>query len=141
MDEQEFERLKKYNWHEFRGMAVRWQGQRIYFLHRFVLDIAWDNNLVVSHKNGKILDNRKENLIIKTRSVQAQNRPADYYPNKTSEYKGVGFIPHMNKWRVRIQQNGKRQTIGFFTNEIDAAMAYNKIATKIYGRDATLNIL
>ena len=37
--------------------------------------------------------------------------------------------------------NQKRIHIGYFTNEIDAAIAYNKKAIELFGEFACLNII
>lgn len=141
VDDADYESLTKQKWYNFRGYALRWQGRRIFYMHRVIMDVAWDNDLVVDHINGDKLDNRRSNLRMATRSQNAQNRPASYHPNKTSKYKGVGWITHMGKWRTRIQIEGKRQTIGFYENEDDAALAYNETARKLYGKNAYLNVI
>lgn len=43
---------------------------------------------------------------------------------KSSKYKGVGFHKASGKYRSRIVIEGKSKCLGYFTNEIDAKIAY-----------------
>lgn len=42
----------------------------------------------------------------------------------TSKYKGVTWVKSRGKWRALISINGRQQFLGEFTNELDAAQAY-----------------
>jgi hypothetical protein len=57
----------------------------------------------------------------------------------SSKYIGVSFDKRSNKWLAYINLFGKRKHIGYFVNEIDAAIAYNELAIEYYGEDAILN--
>ena len=60
-------------------------------------------------------------------------------PQKASKYRGVTkFRGH---YRARIAHENKTILIGMFKNEIDAARAYNKVATELKGDNAILNII
>jgi group I intron endonuclease len=64
------------------------------------------------------------------------------YPNGTktsSEYTGVSKMKNRKKWNAYIQINFKRVHLGYFENEIDGALAYNRKALEIYGKDAKIN--
>jgi hypothetical protein len=57
---------------------------------------------------------------------------------KTSKFKGVCWDTR-GKWRARITQSKKNKHLGYFTDEIEAAKAYNKAALKHFGEFAYLN--
>ncbi len=64
------------------------------------------------------------------------------YPNRikpASEYIGVSKMKNRKKWNAYIQIDFKRVHLGYFENEIDGAIAYNKKALEIYGKDAKIN--
>ena len=44
----------------------------------------------------------------------------------TSQYKGVSWNKHRDKWRSQIEINGKQKHLGYFTSEEDAAEVYQK---------------
>lgn len=48
-----------------------------------------------------------------------------------SKYKGVSWDNNHNKWRTVRKINGKKQHIGYFTSEIEAAEAYKKALGEI----------
>jgi hypothetical protein len=57
----------------------------------------------------------------------------------TSKYKGVYWQEPNKKWRARITINRKGQHIGLYTNENEAAKAYNEKALALFGTFARLN--
>jgi len=87
----------------------------------------------VDHIDRNKLNNRIDNLRI---SNNAQNNINRTGYNKTSKYKGVCWFKRNSKWRAYI--GGKH--IGLFDTEKEAAIAYNTMATKIYGEFAYLNL-
>ena len=76
--------------------------------------------LVVDHLNNIKSDNRLENLQIIT---QRKNTSKDK-KNKSSQYTGVHWDKHANKWQSRIYINGKYKYLGLFINEYEAHLAY-----------------
>ncbi len=61
--------------------------------------------------------------------------------NMTSDYLGVSFSRHENKWLSQICHNYNREVLGKFDSEIEAARAYNKRAIELKGTKARLNKL
>lgn len=57
----------------------------------------------------------------------------------SSQYRGVHWAKDEEKWRAVFSHKGKRKTLGRFTNEIEAAKAYDKVAFETLGADAYLN--
>lgn len=56
-----------------------------------------------------------------------------------SDYRGVSWSKSKAKWRAYIQVKGVMKHIGYFTDETDAARAYNEAAVKYHGDKAVLN--
>lgn len=61
--------------------------------------------------------------------------------NKTSRYTGVCFSKQKNRWRAVIKIAGKKKHLGYYTNQKEAALAYNDAAFNAFGEKAKLNIL
>lgn len=104
-------------------------------MHRFITDAPKD--MVVDHKNGNRLDNRKCNLRICT---QAENRRNSLKSrNNATGYKGVTFNVKNQKYVSQIGVNYKHLYLGSFICPIEAARAYNAAAIIHYGEFARLN--
>lgn len=74
----------------------------------------------------------KENCRWTTVSVQNHNKRK--LPNCTSKYIGVNFDKRVNKWisRICVSKNN-RKTLGTFSSEYQAALAYDNASEVIYG--------
>lgn len=102
--------------------------------------------MVVDHINHNTLDNRRCNLRVCTRSDNARNNIG--HKKRKAAFKGV-YYHHAKKynpnctearpWRAYTRVHGKRIWLGYFATEADAAMAYNRYATKAFGEFAHLN--
>lgn len=128
-------------------------------MHREILGLKKGDGKLTDHKNHNGLDNQKHNLRVCTHKENSKNKLS--YKNSTSKYVGVCFIKqniakkYTTKegnekiypakeyfyWRATIENNGKRELIGNFKNEIDAAKAWNERAKILYGEFANLNII
>jgi hypothetical protein len=104
-------------------------------LHRFIME-ATDSRIQVDHKNHNGLDNTRENLRLCTRQENQQNRNSR---TGTSNYKGLYWNKRASKWHAQIRFSGYLINIGYFTNETDAAKAYDRKALELFGEFAYLN--
>lgn len=105
-------------------------------LHRIIMNPAPD--MQVDHINGNGLDNRKCNLRICTQKENIRNSRKKSN-SLSSKYKGVCWKTREGKWWSSIIVDGHRKHLGYFTAEIDAAIAYNKAASIYFGEFARLN--
>lgn len=111
-------------------------------MHRIILSRILDGDLhravLVDHRNGDGLDNRRSNLRPANRSQNGANRSST--PNTSSVYLGV--CRHKNGgWQVSASYNGARRYIGYFASETEAAIAYNKFAIEHHGEYSRLNVV
>ena len=91
----------------------------------------------VDHKDRNSLNNHLSNLRFCTRKENQQNRSKN--KNGTSMYKGVSFHKPLNKWVARIKHNDHQIHLGYFTDEAEAARAYDRKASELFGVFAKLN--
>lgn len=130
VDEEDFSRLSKYNWHlSSSGYAVR-RGPKnsLVGMHRFILKIR--KKLQGDHINLDRLDNRKSNLRNATPSQNQCNRTS-----LRGELKGVQkSCRKLSKpYQARIGIKRKLHHLGFFETQDAAVKAYKAAAKKHHG--------
>ena len=91
----------------------------------------------VDHQDRSGLNNQRSNLRPATASQNGANRRP--MPNRTSPYKGVGWNGRAGIWRARIRFQGDLRHLGYFTDEVAAAKAYDAAARELFGAYARLN--
>jgi hypothetical protein len=145
IDDEDYELISQYTWNAFpckrttyaRTNSSRKLGKRhTVLLHRLIMNAP--EGYEVDHINGNGLDNRKENLRVCTKSGNMRNKQANI-SHKSSKYKGVSLHRQANKWRVRLSCNGTYIHVGLFSNEEEAAKAYDKVALEYFGEFAKTN--
>ncbi len=145
VDDEDFERLNQWKWHNDNGYAYRrvQEGGRkgkIEHVYMQNLVINREEGKTIDHKNGDRLDNRKCNLRTATWNQNMVNRKIG--KNNSSGYKGVSFSNEgrrIKRWTAQIHLNNKHIHVGRFMTKEEAARAYNEAAKKHFGEFAYLN--
>jgi len=140
IDDDDFEKINKFKWYVTKTVQNKYyistsKGQT---LHRFIIDCP--RGMEVDHINGNTFDNRKENLRICSHSQNCKNRIKSL-KESSSMYKGVSLNKRDMLWHAYIRIDRTRRHLGYFENENEAAIAYNKAALMYYGDFANLNII
>jgi hypothetical protein len=113
--------------------SIRRDGREVaLYMHQLIG--GWP---MTDHINHNGLDNRRANLRPVTPAQNAANRRPQI--GSSSRYKGVGWNRRGRNWTAVINLAGRRLYLGHFTNEEDAALAYNAAALEAYGDYAWLN--
>lgn len=97
------------------------------------------DGLFIDHKNRNGLDNQGHNIRWATRSQNQMNIDKPRFRKGTSRFKGVELLKACNRWRARIRHNRVGIHIGLFTDEIEAAKAYDATACRLFGEFARTN--
>lgn len=105
-------------------------------LSRFLMNFP--KGKFVDHIDCNPLNNRRSNLRLANESQNARNVPKTKRITY-SRFKGVSWHKHKSKWVAHCAINSKNQFIGYFTNEEDAARAYDLKAKELHGAFAKLN--
>lgn len=96
-------------------------------LHRIIAEAP--PGVLVDHRNGNTLDNRRENLRWCTNSQNAQNRSDGH--KGIAGYRGVTI--ERNRFRAKIKVGGQSIHIGYFDTPEEASEAYEKKAKELFG--------
>lgn len=91
------------------------------------------------HKDLDGLNNCRSNLRPATHSQNHQNEPKRR--GTSSRFKGVYWHTKRARWIATVKLNGKKQHLGSYTSEADAARAYNVAAKNAFGEFARLNAI
>lgn len=98
-----------------------------------------EDGCIVDHIDGNSLNNQRHNLRSATTQQNQMNKRKS--TGTSSQYKGVTRRKDKRKCSAQIGFNYKLRHLGYFDNEQDAAIAYNKAATELFGVYARLNIV
>jgi hypothetical protein len=143
VSDEDYDLVNQHKWYydKTTGYAkrdVRVDGKRkCIYMHRFIN--STNDGELTDHINGNRLDNQRNNL----RSCNfTQNHANKKIESKfSSKYKGVYWQKNRSKWIAMIRINRKGHYLGCFTDEKEAAKAYNKRAKDFFGEFARLNII
>lgn len=154
VDDEDFERVNKYNWCILKNKNKLYAKTIIngltITLHHFIFSPTLEQP-IIDHIDGNGLNCKKINLRSATFSENMKNRKpkmgkeflgikwhtstVKYFSKKTGELK----IKMYSKWWAQITTNGKSISLGKYSNAEDAAKAYDEAAKKYHGKFANLN--
>jgi len=132
VDDEDYDFLIKFNWNYGGSYARRKRNGKMIYMHRIIMNAP--KEFEVDHINGNMLDNRKENLRICTRSQNHMNRD---YPIGKSGARGVTICKKTGKFIASIRHDGVKVNIGTFNTVNEASIAYSNCALKYRGEFAT----
>ncbi len=89
----------------------------------------------IDHRNENKLDCQRKNLRAATKAQNRRN--VSKHKHNKSGFKGVSW--HGQKWCAQISVNGIVLNLGYFTNLVKAAKAYDAAAKKYHGKFARTN--
>lgn len=129
IDDEDWNMIRGHSWYAHKGKKnktyyaacrVTVDGKRkMVYMHRVIMQARVGE--IVDHRNRDSLDNRRENLRIGNQSLNLRN---SVYSRGSPVFRGVNFYPSNFKWVAKY----RGIHIGYFDNEIDAALAYNAVA-------------
>ncbi len=148
IDQEDLERLSAHSWRVIKKESGRLKvvtnvktpkGYRQVSLGHFLMKPP-AGKMVYPRRFLDGLDYRKDNLIVCTMKERQRILPKSR--NKgSSKFKGVYYMPSLKKWRAGIKVEGKTVSLGVFSSEAEAALAYNEAARKYFGDIAYQNQL
>ena len=143
VDTEDFGWLNQFVWSkDFHGYPCRYirkSGKTVRIpMHRVINDTP--PGFETDHINGCRHDNTRRNLRTATEVTNQQNRRKQR-TSSTSRFKGVTWFQAARMWRATIGIRGHGKHLGYFSDEIQAAIAYNRAAREHFGDFALLNLV
>lgn len=136
VDKDIFYKLPDVSYYIDRGFINFRFKNKMYKLHRFVLNIN-TRNTILKHIDGNKLNNLSSN--IKITDLRGPNTQAKKInENNTTGYKGV-YKTKAGKYRTIIAFRYKQICFGTFNTPEEAAEAYDKAAIELHGEFARTN--
>ncbi len=103
---------------------------------------ASNDNKELSLNNGN-LPNQKSSIESSSDESEGNSgntRMRRFPPDaKTSKYRGVSLLKNRGIWRARVEYRGKREHLGYFNSEEEAAVAYDDRLLQLFGKKSKFN--
>jgi hypothetical protein len=142
VDDEDYERCMQYKWCAVYSHRDTYYAKRALPLTRVMQPLASfimcvSKGVIIDHIDNDGLNAQKHNLRVATQTENKRN--ARKRANTSSQYKGVSWSKRNKKWRAYVRYKHTQIYLGYFVNEIDAALAYDDAARKYYGEFARTN--
>lgn len=141
VDEADWQQIKDRRWTARtggRGTPKYYAYNNVTKTYLHTLLVQPSDGMLPDHINGDSLDNRRQNLREVTPSQNQWNRPK--HGTSSSRFKGVSWRARDKRWRAAICVHGRSIWIGEFSDEEDAARAYDEAARTYHGEFAVTNL-
>jgi len=139
VDDKDYEDLSQYKWLSLKCSdgyfyAARRENKKTILMHRYLLGLDFGDKHKGCFVNGNTLDCTRTNLRIVDNHLHGHFRIK--HKNNTTGYRGVSYLSKKNKWKARIKSRNKTYYLGTFNTVIEAALAYDRGAIRLYGDNA-----
>ena len=147
VDDADYDLVNSYKWFAYKSYrntyyacrSVTLNGKKtIVSMHGFLMNTP--KGMETDHKDADGLNNQRNNIRVCTHAENQHNQCVQAR-NKSSLFKGVSWMKRQKRWRARIKIDKKFIYLGSFTDEIDAAQAYDDAANALFGDYAKPNII
>ncbi len=146
IDKEDLERVSARKWRVTKAATGRLRivtsvqtpkGPRSVTLGHFLMSPP-AGKMVYPRRFNDGFDYRKGNLVVCTMQERQRLLPKKRSPT-ASKYRGVSRAPRSQNWRASIKVEGRSISLGTYTSEDDAALAYNQAARQHFGDIAYQN--
>lgn len=131
-DKEDYDKVSVYCWDVDNSngyVKTLIKGKKLY-LHKFVMNVDYGENVKVDHRNRKRNDCRKNNLHIVTNCQNSMNM--GIRSDNRSGIKGVSFNNKRGKFYATINANKKRYGLGYFKDFTKAALVRLEKEEELY---------
>lgn len=150
----DFDHVSQFNWHVnedksgykrvFRNLSVGGKRKHKRLAREVAARAGLDiSRFVIDYKNRNTLDNSRENLRCATNAQNLANsskcRKTSRRTTPSSRFRGVSWVKKLQKWKAQSTFEGRVVYLGVFSDEVEAAKAYDKFVVGKYGEFTNLN--
>jgi hypothetical protein len=134
VDSQDWSALSGFAWDEKKNGRTSYANHRHgnVLMHRMILGFP---AALIDHINHNGLDNRRRNLRLCDKSINAYNGLS--HVDSTCEFKGVSWSMKERRWIAQIQIDGRQTRLGSSRSAVNAAIAYRSAANLLSKECAT----
>jgi hypothetical protein len=143
IDDADYERVSQFKWSATRTKTMVYGIRKVrkpgggttsQLLHRFIMGVA-DRRIYIDHLDHDGLNCQRNNL---RRCVPGENSGNVRKSRGNSQYRGVSWASEKGMWRacIRIERSIH---LGYFSDEVEAALAYDEAARIRFGVFAHCN--
>jgi len=145
VDASDYDWLMRHNWHArrkqwgfyaTRNVPLPDGRQTTVDMHREILGLKFGATPTGDHINRDTLDNRRANLRLATASQQVMNQGVRV--DSSTGYRGV--TQRGNKWRAKINLDGKQISLGYGSTPEEVHALYRAAAEKYFGEYAGVQV-
>lgn len=148
VDDEDYDELMKFKWYAYKSKGryrtIFYAGRnkrksdtiKFCAMHIIIMGDMPDGYFV-DHIDGDGLNNQRHNLRLATKSQNGCN--CNSTPNTSSKFKGVSLYSNCHLFSSELTLNRIKIKIGYFKNELEAAIAYDFVALKYHGEFAKTN--
>jgi len=142
IDIDDVEIVSKYKWYLKDGKYIRTHintNGKDYKtgIHRILMNVVENKNVVIDHIDRNPLNNKRENLRITTQAKNSINKSIQ--SNNTSGVTGVVWNSANRNWNAQIKLNRKNINLGVYKNFDDAVKARQDGELKYFGEFNPIN--
>lgn len=143
VDDADYDRVSAHKWsatraktnvYGVRKLRTPAGGTTSQLLHRFIMGVT-DPEIHVDHEDHNGLNCQRHNL---RKCVRGENDGNRRKTRGSSQYKGVSWSKSKGRWRACITIE-RTVHLGYFTDEVQAALAYDAAARTRFGVFAKCN--
>ena len=143
VDDADHDRVSAYKWSATRTKTNVYGVRKVrtptgrttsQLLHRFILGVT-DQEIDIDHKDHNGLNCQRYNL---RKCVRGENDGNRRKTRGSSQYRGVSWSKNKGRWRACITME-RTVHLGYFTDESEAALAYDVAARSRFGAFANCN--
>ncbi|MGE5295598.1 MAG: HNH endonuclease [Solirubrobacterales bacterium] len=141
VDPEDYEWLSGFRWHATTSRGKTYAATTVHgksiSMHRMIMNPP--KGMQVDHKSTDRLNNHRDNLRLATPGQNRHNSRSCARKGRPKSSRFMGVTRCGDRWKVKITHEGVAHFLGYFDDEVEAALAWDAKAKELRGEFAYLN--